>query len=96
MSRGMFFYNEGEEQSHEAAYALDSCYLCARPFFDDSEIFMYRGDTAFCSDDCRQEQIEFDEAKERKKQKKVMSIRKSDSDQASPSSDVRHGSIQVA
>ncbi|KAL9670219.1 hypothetical protein QQ045_007770 [Rhodiola kirilowii] len=95
MSRGLFFYNECEEQSHEN-HVLESCYLCARPFADDSEIYMYRGDTPFCSDDCRQEQIEFDEAKERKKQKKLVAMRKSDSDQSSPSSDVRPGTIQVA
>uniref|UniRef100_A0A7N0U5D2 FLZ-type domain-containing protein n=1 Tax=Kalanchoe fedtschenkoi TaxID=63787 RepID=A0A7N0U5D2_KALFE len=93
----MFFYNDCEEHGGQEAFVLNSCYLCARPFFDDSEIFMYRGDTPFCSDDCRQEQIEFDEAKEKKKQKKLVSMRKSDSDQASPSSDVRPGSsIQVA
>ncbi|CAM8899466.1 unnamed protein product [Rhodiola kirilowii] len=92
----MFSFNDWEEQTREA-HSLESCYLCARAFTEDSEIFMYRGNAAFCSDDCRQEQIEFDEAKERKIQKKVMSRRKSDLDQSSSGSDVRPGSsVQVA
>ncbi|MQM14894.1 hypothetical protein Taro_047826 [Colocasia esculenta] len=50
-----------EEHSH----VLDACFLCRRPLRSSSEVFMYRGDTPFCSDDCRQEQIELDEARER-------------------------------
>ncbi|XP_022155517.1 uncharacterized protein LOC111022644 [Momordica charantia] len=45
---------------------LDSCFLCRKPLADNADIFMYRGDTPFCSEECREEQIEIDEAKEKK------------------------------
>ncbi|CAF1919580.1 hypothetical protein F2Q70_00018021 [Brassica cretica] len=45
---------------------LDSCFLCKKPLGDNRDIYMYRGDTPFCSEECRQEQIERDEAKEKK------------------------------
>ncbi|TVU07611.1 hypothetical protein EJB05_40975 [Eragrostis curvula] len=41
---------------------LDSCFLCKRSIACGRDIFMYRGDAAFCSDDCRQEQMDMDEA----------------------------------
>jgi hypothetical protein len=40
--------------------ALDSCALCAKPLALDSDIFMYRGDTPFCSEECRDEQMQLD------------------------------------
>ncbi|KAI6702355.1 hypothetical protein NL676_011491 [Syzygium grande] len=43
---------------------LESCFLCKKPLGSNRDIFMYRGDTPFCSEECRQEQIETDEAKE--------------------------------
>ncbi|KAK8538198.1 hypothetical protein V6N13_096020 [Hibiscus sabdariffa] len=46
---------------------LDACFLCKKPLGVDRDIFMYRGDTPFCSEDCRQEQIDIDEAKEKNK-----------------------------
>ncbi|KAG6596906.1 FCS-Like Zinc finger 1, partial [Cucurbita argyrosperma subsp. sororia] len=48
------------------SHFLDSCFLCRKPLGNNTDIFMYRGDTPFCSEDCRQEQIEIDEAKEKK------------------------------
>ncbi|CAO2047940.1 unnamed protein product [Urochloa humidicola] len=45
---------------------LDACFLCRKPLAGNRDIFMYRGDTAFCSDDCRSAQIAADEAAERK------------------------------
>ncbi|MED6179992.1 hypothetical protein PIB30_006109 [Stylosanthes scabra] len=46
---------------------LQACFLCKKPLSDNRDIFMYRGDTPFCSEECRQEQIEIDEEKEKKK-----------------------------
>nr|KYP51468.1 hypothetical protein KK1_026626 [Cajanus cajan] len=46
---------------------LAACFLCKKPLGDNRDIFMYRGDTPFCSEECRQEQIEIDEAKEKKR-----------------------------
>ncbi|CAK7356234.1 unnamed protein product [Dovyalis caffra] len=44
---------------------LEACFLCKKPLGDNRDIFMYRGDTPFCSEECRQEQIDIDEAKEK-------------------------------
>ncbi|KAG8074617.1 hypothetical protein GUJ93_ZPchr0006g43387 [Zizania palustris] len=41
---------------------LESCFLCKRSIAGDRDIFMYRGDAAFCSEDCRDEQMEMDDA----------------------------------
>ncbi|XP_016483299.1 FCS-Like Zinc finger 2 [Nicotiana tabacum] len=51
-----------EQQPH----FLESCFLCKKQLGSNKDIFMYRGDTPFCSEECRQEQIEMDEAKEKK------------------------------
>ncbi|KAG7536123.1 Zf-FLZ domain [Arabidopsis suecica] len=51
---------------NQQPHFLDSCFLCKKPLGDNRDIFMYRGDTPFCSEECRQEQIERDEAKEKK------------------------------
>lgn len=52
----------GESRGH----FLDECCLCRRPLGRFRDIFMYRGDTPFCSEECRQEQIALDEAGEEK------------------------------
>ncbi|CAM6043333.1 unnamed protein product [Sphagnum compactum] len=53
---------------HDAAAAacptvhfLDACYFCKRHLADGKDIYMYRGDKAFCSTDCRTQQILLDE-----------------------------------
>ncbi|GLT49088.1 hypothetical protein SLA2020_226690 [Shorea laevis] len=46
-------------------YFLDSCFRCNKPLADNKDIFMYRGDTPFCSEECRQQQIEVDEGEEK-------------------------------
>ncbi|XP_010274555.1 PREDICTED: uncharacterized protein LOC104609853 [Nelumbo nucifera] len=55
------FYDARCEEHH----FLEACFLCKKPLGDNKDIFMYRGDTPFCSEECRQEQIEIDEAKEK-------------------------------
>ncbi|KVH97194.1 uncharacterized protein LOC112522719 [Cynara cardunculus var. scolymus] len=45
---------------------LEACTLCSKPLGNNSDIFMYRGNTPYCSQECRQEQIESDEARERR------------------------------
>ncbi|XP_010469214.1 PREDICTED: uncharacterized protein LOC104749314 [Camelina sativa] len=47
----------------EETHFLESCSLCRKTLSINSDIFMYRGDMAFCSQECRQEQIEYDEIK---------------------------------
>ncbi|ONK71830.1 uncharacterized protein A4U43_C04F12830 [Asparagus officinalis] len=55
-----------EEKPH---YFLDSCFLCKTPLHVGDELFMYKGDAPFCSEECRQQQIEIDDAKGRRKMK---------------------------
>ncbi|KAK1685011.1 hypothetical protein QYE76_045859 [Lolium multiflorum] len=49
-------------QRHAPPLDLRACALCAKPLARNSDIFMYMGDTPFCSDDCRDEQINHDAA----------------------------------
>ncbi|CAN6240645.1 unnamed protein product [Urochloa humidicola] len=61
----MFYVHEADVvQIH---HFLEECSLCAKSLSGD--IFMYRGDTPFCSDECRQQQIEVDRAKHRRKKR---------------------------
>lgn len=44
---------------------LNACFFCKRLLGPGKDIFMYRGDRAFCSAECRYQQIVIDERKER-------------------------------
>ncbi|XP_062217529.1 FCS-Like Zinc finger 3-like [Phragmites australis] len=44
---------------------LHSCFLCRKPLAGNRDIFMYRGNTPFCSEECRMAQMEADEAAEK-------------------------------
>ena len=46
--------------------ALDACALCAKPLGRDCDIFMYRGDAPFCSEECRGEQMQLDAIRPRR------------------------------
>ncbi|KAF5442429.1 hypothetical protein F2P56_035087 [Juglans regia] len=48
-----------------SAYFLRSCSLCKRRLVPGRDIYMYRGDTAFCSLECRQQQMNQDERSEK-------------------------------
>lgn len=56
------FYDSRYEDHH--SHFLEACHLCKKPLHN-RDIFMYRGDTPFCSEECRQEQIDMDEAQEK-------------------------------
>uniref|UniRef100_A0A0A9DQA3 FLZ-type domain-containing protein n=1 Tax=Arundo donax TaxID=35708 RepID=A0A0A9DQA3_ARUDO len=45
---------------------LEACFLCRKPLASNRDIFMYRGDIPFCTEECRREQIDMDEEMERK------------------------------
>ncbi|CAL9100980.1 FCS-Like Zinc finger 1-like [Musa acuminata AAA Group] len=67
--RRLFSYGFDEDEVDgecEPRHFLDSCSLCRKPLSRNRDIFMYRGDTPFCSEECRQERIEIDEAKEKR------------------------------
>ncbi|KAI5647547.1 hypothetical protein M9H77_33552 [Catharanthus roseus] len=63
--RSTLYYVGCDEENYQPHF-LDSCSLCRRPLAHNHDIFMYRGNTPFCSQECRQEQIEIDEANERR------------------------------
>ncbi|RCV35128.1 hypothetical protein SEVIR_7G226600v4 [Setaria viridis] len=60
------FFFDAEPLCEPTAPALDACALCAKPLGRDSDIFMYRGDTPFCSEDCRHEQMQVDAIRARR------------------------------
>ncbi|KAJ9680470.1 hypothetical protein PVL29_019720 [Vitis rotundifolia] len=90
---GLLYYAGCEEYPHQPHF-LEACFLCHKPLGNNTDIFMYRGNTPFCSKECRQEQMEFDEAKE--KSWNMMSLRKSDSNKSSSKKTVRTGTVAVA
>lgn len=49
----------------ETAQFLKTCGLCNRRLKTGRDIYMYRGDTAFCSQECREQQMKHDERKEK-------------------------------
>ncbi|KAF2293073.1 hypothetical protein GH714_036110 [Hevea brasiliensis] len=65
----------------ETAHFLRTCGLCKRRLAPGKDIYMYRGDTAFCSLECREQQMKNDERKEKSL---VMASKKEDR-HASPS-----------
>ncbi|KAJ1272433.1 hypothetical protein BS78_06G201300 [Paspalum vaginatum] len=60
------FFFDAEPLYEPSLPALDACALCARPLGRDCDIFMYRGDTPFCSEECRDEQMQLDAIRARK------------------------------
>lgn len=44
---------------------LDACYFCKRPLGHGRDIFMYRGDAAFCTEECRLRQMLSDERRQK-------------------------------
>ncbi|KAJ0970740.1 hypothetical protein J5N97_018699 [Dioscorea zingiberensis] len=67
----MAFYDSfSDDELHH--HFLDSCFLCHKTLNSNKDIFMYKGDTPFCSEACRQEQIELDESNDRKKKHLTM------------------------
>ncbi|KAM3342582.1 FCS-Like Zinc finger 5 [Capsicum galapagoense] len=49
----------------ETANFLKACFLCKHRLIPGRDIYMYRGDSAFCSLECRQQQMNIDEKKEK-------------------------------
>ncbi|KAI3783244.1 hypothetical protein L1987_42320 [Smallanthus sonchifolius] len=53
--------NIHRRNSAETAHFLRACHLCKRRLMAGRDIFMYRGDSAFCSLECRQQQMNQDD-----------------------------------
>uniref|UniRef100_A0A7C9DRX2 FLZ-type domain-containing protein n=1 Tax=Opuntia streptacantha TaxID=393608 RepID=A0A7C9DRX2_OPUST len=96
-SRVLFYAGCDDFYHHQQPHFLESCYLCKKPLGPNNDIFMYRGNTPFCSEECREEQIEMDEAKE-KPWNISRSLRKAEAPKKSGSTtkSVRTGTVVVA
>ncbi|XP_038875391.1 FCS-Like Zinc finger 6-like [Benincasa hispida] len=49
-----------------SSHYLRACCLCQRRLVDGRDIYMYKGESAFCSAECRLQQMNQDEAKEKR------------------------------
>ncbi|CAL4966984.1 unnamed protein product [Urochloa decumbens] len=59
------YYSGGYLAGAETTAAfLKACGLCNRRLGPDHDTFIYRGEVAFCSQECREQQIEYDERME--------------------------------
>ncbi|PKA58072.1 hypothetical protein AXF42_Ash019298 [Apostasia shenzhenica] len=77
----------------ETAPFLRACSLCKRRLAPGRDIFMYRGEIAFCSSECREQQINLDE---RKDKCSLYSMKKESAPQATASSEGSGGGETVA
>jgi hypothetical protein len=55
-----FFFFDAEPLGEPGMPAQDACALCSKHLARGSDVFMYRGDTPFCSEDCRDDQMRID------------------------------------
>ncbi|KAJ7961855.1 Protein of unknown function (DUF581) [Quillaja saponaria] len=98
-SSSSLFYYAGCEADYHEPHFLEACFLCQKPLRG-TDIYMYRGNTPFCSRECREEQIEIDEANEKNlklSSSSTRGLRKSDtSKNSSPNKNVRSGTVAVA
>ena len=60
------FFFDDELVSERRKQAMDACALCNKLLAREDDIFMYKGDTPFCSDECRHQQMRVDAAYARK------------------------------
>ncbi|KAI3875302.1 hypothetical protein MKX03_000729 [Papaver bracteatum] len=61
---------------------LSSCYLCRKKLHG-KDIYMYRGEKAFCSTECRYQQIAADERKDKKRPRRRNEVSRSSFDTSS-------------
>ncbi|KMZ61639.1 hypothetical protein ZOSMA_50G00590 [Zostera marina] len=54
---------------------LESCFLCEIQLDCDDDIFMYKGEMAFCSEECREQQMELEELNERRRRRGILKKR---------------------
>ncbi|CAN6276729.1 unnamed protein product [Urochloa humidicola] len=60
------FFFDAEPIGEPTLPSLDACALCAKPLGGGIDIFMYRGDTPFCSEECRCDQMHLDAVRARR------------------------------
>ncbi|CAJ1974135.1 unnamed protein product [Sphenostylis stenocarpa] len=59
-------YRRQSEDSAQTPEFLRVCFLCKRRLVPGRDIYMYKGDSAFCSSECREKQMKQDERKDNK------------------------------
>ncbi|KAG5011114.1 hypothetical protein AAZX31_07G228300 [Glycine max] len=69
---------------------LDQCFLCGKRLLPGKDIYMYKGDRAFCSVDCRCKQIFTDEEEAIQKEKCSLAAMRPTSSSASTSTASHH------
>jgi hypothetical protein len=67
------FFFDAEPVAEPGMPAQDVCALCAKQLARDSDVFMYRGDTPFCSEDCRHHQMRLDARQAARRQRQFSS-----------------------
>ncbi|KAL1806688.1 hypothetical protein ACET3Z_029756 [Daucus carota] len=55
------FHSSSTSSSKLTPSFLDKCFLCRKKLLPGKEIYMYKGDKGFCSEECRCRQIDMDE-----------------------------------
>ncbi|WOL16448.1 hypothetical protein Cni_G25235 [Canna indica] len=60
ISKTSFLKSSSSSSSRGSAF-LEHCFLCRRKLQQGEDIYMYRGDRGFCSEECRRRQIYMDE-----------------------------------
>ncbi|PAN07648.1 hypothetical protein PAHAL_1G352300 [Panicum hallii] len=68
-SSNSFFDIEPLECGETCRATMDACSLCGKRLAGDRDIFMYRGDTPFCSEECRYRRMVSDGVGARKNKK---------------------------
>ncbi|KAI4383492.1 hypothetical protein MLD38_009325 [Melastoma candidum] len=59
-------FGAGCKRDAAAAHFLEACGLCKRRLFPGRDIYMLRGDTAFCSLECREQMMKQEKRKSRR------------------------------
>ncbi|KAJ4746093.1 hypothetical protein LUZ62_080498 [Rhynchospora pubera] len=83
LPRGTHRRNSGDFATMEAASFLKACGMCKRRLAPGRDIFMYRGEIAYCSMECRQQQMNQDELREKCALKSMTQTANSGADQSS-------------
>ncbi|KAI4345218.1 hypothetical protein L6164_012360 [Bauhinia variegata] len=65
-------------QQHSTPHFLRTCGLCKQHLAPSRDIYMYRGDTAFCSLECREEHMKVEERKDKAKVSSKSNYKKQD------------------
>ncbi|KAI3915163.1 hypothetical protein MKW98_011508 [Papaver atlanticum] len=75
----IFYNTSAVTRDYPPSDFLSSCYLCRKKLHG-KDIYMYRGEKAFCSTECRYQQIAADERKDKKRPRRRNEVSRSSFD----------------